>query len=363
MQLYQRPNSPYYWVTWYDEKGKRQRKSTGTKHKPTAQALVGKWEHERFMAEQHGKIPDSLFRDALLRYAKERKRKNSRGYEDSTRYRLQAFLNRFGELYLSEITTRLIHEYADERFDLVSEATVQKELSILKAILNKAKEEEYLEKMPNFPKLETIVGRCRWLTREEEATLLSVAAEHLVPIIIVALDSGGRRSELLRLDWQDVDFENEIVTFRETKNGEDRPVRMTDRVFSTLLALGPRPRGAVFTYRGKPIKRFKASFENARSKAELADFRFHDLRHTFASRLVQQGEDLYRVMKLMGHKSYRMVQRYSHLEPGYQVDAIGKLNSYGHTLGTAEKEAQKEKAKSLKNMVGAAGIEPATPAV
>ncbi len=363
MQLYQRPNSPYYWVTWYNEKGERQRKSTRTKDKRAAEALVGKWEHERFMAEQHGKIPDSLFRDALLRYAKEKKRKNANGYEDSTRYRLQAFLNRFGDLYLSEISTRLIHEYADERFDAVAEATVQKELSILKAILNKAKEEEYLEKMPNFPKLEAIVGRCRWLTREEEAKLLSVSAEHLVPIIIVALDSGGRRSELLRLDWQDVDFENEVLTFRNTKNGEDRTIRMTDRVFSTLFGLDPRARGAVFTYQGKPIKRFKASFETARAKAELVDFRFHDLRHTFASRLVQQGEDLYRVMHLMGHKSYRMVQRYAHLAPGYQAEAIGKLNSFGHTLGTAEKAAQKETAKSLKNMVGATGIEPVTPAV
>ena len=82
----------------------------------------------------------------------------------------------------------------------------------------------------------------------------------------------------------------------------------------------------------KPMKTVKTAFEKARAEAGLEDVRFHDLRHTFASRLVQGGVPLYDVMHLTGHKSLEMVQRYSHLAPDYQNRAIEALNSFGHTL-------------------------------
>ncbi|MBI2585955.1 MAG: site-specific integrase [Rhodospirillales bacterium] len=115
---------------------------------------------------------------------------------------------------------------------------------------------------------------------------------------------------------------------------------------------------------GEQIKRVKTSFETAREKAGIADLRFHDLRHTFASRLVQQGIPLYEVMHLTGHKTVSMVQRYSHLAPDYQDRAIQALNRYGHKMDTADSNGPAEiTSKSLKGMVGAPGIEPGTPAV
>jgi integrase len=174
------------------------------------------------------------------------------------------------------------------------------------------------------------------LTVEEEQRLVDRAARHLVPIIRFAVDSGGRLSEILGLDWRNVELEHKLVRFVDTKNGEDRTVRLCDRACATLASLGPREKGPVFVYRGRPIKSVKAAFNAARQKAGVENVRFHDLRHTFASRLVQGGVPLYDVMHLMGHKSLDMAQRYSHLAPDYQKGAIDVLNRLGHNMGTVE---------------------------
>ncbi len=122
--------------------------------------------------------------------------------------------------------------------------------------------------------------------------------------------------------------------------------------------------GTVFTYHGKAIHDTNSSIASARKNAGIEDFRFYDLRHTFASRLVQQGVSLYEVMHLTDHKSVSMVQRYAYLAPDFQERAIAALNVYGHNLDTAEETAFPEiPANPLKRMVGATGIEPATPAV
>jgi integrase len=105
---------------------------------------------------------------------------------------------------------------------------------------------------------------------------------------------------------------------------------------ATLSGLGPKDSGPVFLFRGKPMKSVKTAFDKARLKAGLPDVRFHDLRHTFASRLVQGGVPLYDVMHLTGHKSLQMVQRYAHLAPDYQERAIQALDGLGHNLGTVE---------------------------
>lgn len=211
--------------------------------------------------------------------------------------------------------------------------------------------------VPPFPKLKPSKGRSRWLTRAEEKRLLDSATSHLRPIIAVAVDTGGRRGELLGLDWRSVDLDRNTVTFLDTKNGEDRTVRLTDRARRVLVGLDSQKMGPVFTYGGKSILCVKGSFKSACRRAGIDDFRFHDLRHTFASRLVQKGIPLYEVMHLTGHKSFEMVQRYAHLGPDYQDRAIAALNdddqdvveNQWHDLGTvASSRTQGSQAKPLK---------------
>lgn len=229
----------------------------------------------------------------------------------------------------------------------------------LKAILNKAHREDRLATVPRFPKVKVGPGRCQWLTVDEERRLLGAAVPHLRQVLIFALDTGGRRSELFKLDWRYVDLERGRVTFIKTKNGEDRTLRLTNRAQAVLEAVGPTEQGPVFTYKGKAVMDMNTSFKRACEIACIEDFRFHDLRHTFASRLVQQGVPLYEIMHLTGHKTVSMVQRYAHLAPDFQERAIAKLNVYGHDFGTVEQATTAKKtSKSLKTMVGAAGIEP-----
>jgi len=251
----------------------------------------------------------------------------------------------------------------------VTAATAKRDLSILHAILNRAYQEGSLAKVPPFPKIKQAPGRCRWLTVDEERRLIDAAARHLKPLLAFAIDTGGRRGELLGLDWRHVDLDGNRVVFFKTKNGEDRAVRLTDRARAVLIALEPKEGGPVFTFGGKAIKDPKKAFDRARRVAGIEDVRFHDLRHTFASRLVQKGVPLYEVMQLTGHKSLAMVQRYSHLAPDFQERAIGALNAYGHDLGTiTENPTPAPPPKKWKNpkvslgvlMVEPRGIEPLT---
>lgn len=140
----------------------------------------------------------------------------------------------------------------------------------------------------------------------------------------------------MRLDWRHVEMEQRRIRFTDTKNGEDRTVRLCDRALATLAAIGPQDKGPVFTFRDRPVKSMKTAFNRARERAGLTDVRFHDLRHTFASRLVQAGIPLYEVMHLTGHKSLEMVQRYAHLAPDYADRAIQALNAIGHDLDTLQ---------------------------
>ncbi|PHQ72264.1 MAG: hypothetical protein COB93_00925 [Sneathiella sp.] len=123
----------------------------------------------------------------------------------------------------------------------------------------------------------------------------------------------------------------------KSRGYSDRHISLCERAYQTLLNLDPKDFGPVFTYKRRGIKSVKTSFKNARRKAGLNDVRFHDLRHTFASRLVQGGVPLYDVMHMTGHKSLEMVQRYAHLAPEFQSQSIKVLDQLGHNTGTVGK--------------------------
>lgn len=335
MRIFRRKGSPYWWVTFNDQNGTRYRRSSGTTDKRLAETLAANWIKEAFMEQHFGKLPEVPFSDALLAYAKMQKRDHPKHFRDKTRYRLNSLMKQFGSVNIFDITIGRIQEFMDERLVDVSRGTVQKDVSTLRAILNKAYREGFLATPPRVPQFRKPTPRKRWITPEEEAQLVTHAADHLVPLIRFAVDTGGRRAELLELDWRQVDLVHKRVTFLNTKNGEDRTIRLCDRACAVLGGLGPKENGSVFTYKGKAIKSVRTSFIAARRAAGLDDVRFHDLRHTFASRLAQAGVPLYEIQLLMGHKSLEMVQRYAHLAPDYQERAISVLNKLGHKTGTA----------------------------
>ena len=364
MRLYKRKGSPKWWVDWRDQDGKRHRQSSGTDDKKLAETLAAKWVQEGFMEANFGKKPELPFSEALLRYAKAQKRQSPRHFMDKTRYRLNFLAKRFEGFNVSDFTFRAVQEFVDERLETVSNGYVLRDLALIKAMINKARREELTDFVPNFPRIKPSKPRNRWVTTEEEDRLTEAAAKHLKPLIRFAVDTGGRRSELLGLDWRNVDLKQRRITFVETKNGEDRSVRLCQRAYETLRGLGTKKSGPVFTFRGKPIKSVKTAFGAACRQAGIEDLRFYDLRHTFASRLVQGGLPLYNVMHLTGHKSLSMVQRYAHLAPDFQEEAIQVLDSQRHNMGTVSPAPMDNmSSKSLERVVPPARFELATPAL
>jgi integrase len=172
----------------------------------------------------------------------------------------------------------------------------------------------------------------RWLTPQEEAGLLTVAPAWLREVIVFALNTGMRQGEILSLQWRDVDFTRGTLVVMKSKNRERRTLPLNNTVYALLAgkqAAYGQSDGLVFTTSaGTPLKaRYVVrAFSNARNRAGMPDFRFHDLRHTFATRLAQKGVDLYKIQRLLGHKTGVMTQRYAHHSPEILRDGVRVLD-------------------------------------
>ena len=143
--------------------------------------------------------------------------------------------------------------------------------------------------------------RLRYLTKEEIKALYNASADHLRPILIVALNTGMRKSEILNLKWEDIDFRQKMIYILNTKNNEKREIPMNQVVFDTLPKIRKHPDSSYIFYNrdGKPYGDIKKAFSSARKRAGIKNFRFHDLRHTFTSHLVMAGVDLNTVKELL----------------------------------------------------------------
>ena len=164
---------------------------------------------------------------------------------------------------------------------------------------------------------------------EEERLLKALPTDAGRQRLTVLLHTGFRRSELLGLRWKDVDFKAGVLTVPRSKNGDARHVPMTTTVRGILSRL-PRqldPTSLVFpnTEGNRDLRWAKIIIPAPLRDAKIADFRFHDLRHTFASRLAMEGVDLLTIKELGGWKSLQMVQRYAHLSPSHRHSAIERL--------------------------------------
>ncbi|MGD0661673.1 MAG: site-specific integrase [Syntrophorhabdales bacterium] len=236
-------------------------------------------------------------------------------------YTKKPLLDFFGGMMLSQITTPLVADYQDERLEEVKEATVYQELSLLRRMFNVARKRwKWVKDNPvSDGDLSFSVGsrnaRDRWLTVEEEDTLLEKATNPvwLRALLITALHTGMRRGELLALTRKDIDFPRRLVRVERSKNGEKRSIPMSQTLYETLQTIKVRDiSGTLFPI---AIRSLRAAYDEALAKAGITDFHFHDLRHTFATRLVQNGVDLYKVQKLLGHKNIAMTERYAHHYP------------------------------------------------
>jgi integrase len=240
-----------------------------------------------------------LVREVVARY-RAYAETHHRGYR-STRYVLAQLDAAFGRLPVTDLSAFRIEGWKAARRKVVEPATVNRELTVLKAMLAKAVAWHLLDIHPArdvkpFPVNNT---RVRWLPADDLARLLAaavgdVAAAWLVPAIIIAVHTGLRQAELLRLRWADLGPGRTIATIRRTKNNEPKHVPLNATVQATLAAL-PVVGATVLAWPwGDPVSdtTLYAAFRRACRAAGITDFHWHDLRHTFASHLVMAGVDL-----------------------------------------------------------------------
>lgn len=345
MGLYK--NGKLWWFS-ITVNGKRIFKSTGTENKKLAvniyakvktQIVEGKW-FEVCEAKLH------TFDELMERYLSDHSKINKapKSYENDKNY-IRHMAKIFSGLTLDKITPKLISEYKNKRFtEGAKPATLQKELICLSHAFNLAiKEWEWTTVNPvqkvKIPNPHNEIDR--WLTFEEQERLLKACHDRqwLKEVIVFALNTGMRQGEIVNLMWSDVDLFRKTAILHKTKNKEKRTVPLNQTVIDMLKDKSKvvSIKGCVFTQNGtKSTKReIQRQFSTALKRAKIDNFRFHDLRHTFATRLAQASIDIYTIAKLLGHKDIRMTQRYAHhcpesLRSG--VNVLDSLNCYKNVI-------------------------------
>ncbi len=247
----------------------------------------------------------------------------------------------FRDYYLTEITPLLIEKFKAERIKEVSPATVNRSLTILKSMFNRAIDWGKFQGVNPVTKVKYFKEnneRVRFLEKNEIIKLLSACRGNLKSIIIVALNTGMRKGEILSLKWRDCDFKRDVIYLRDTKNGEAREVPINEQVKTTLIRVRKHPKCEYIFFKknGERLKDIRTSFFTALNKSGISNFRFHDLRHTFASHLVMGGIDVNTVRELLGHKSLVMTLRYSHLSPNHKKSAVDLLNKQMESIWNVE---------------------------
>ncbi len=260
----------------------------------------------------------------------------------------------FGDMYLSQIEPNLIVTYKHQRYqEGASPVSINYELGFCKHAFNLAiREWNWTHENPFIKvSMEKVDNeRLRWLTDEERLKLLDACEGWVRDVVIFALNTGIRRTNIIRLTWKMVDLNRETITLdsTETKNRERLVVPMNTNV-KKLLQERSRVRYLnnpyVFTQPdGSPIPRsvLQRHFDMAVDKARIEDFHFHDCRHTFASYLVQKDVSLYTVQKLLGHKDISQTTRYAHLAPKTLEVAVRRLDDsgVGTESGTVEQASE-----------------------
>jgi integrase len=327
--IYQR--GKIWWIDYY-YKGRRLREPVSASRQEAAAALKargGDIVKGRF--ELTRETEDCRFSEFAVVYAKHLKA-TRRGWKKELS-RLGFLVRLFGPKMLGDISSYDVECFKAERRKTMAGATVNRDLALLKTMYNKAaqwkffKGENPVRGVRFFPEQQ----KERILSDEEARRLVEASTKSLKPVVIVALNTGMRLSEILGLRWENVDFARRFLFVERSKNGRSRKIPMNSEVLKTLAELQRNGGEFVFSKERSsgPLRSVRTAFLNALKKAKISHARFHDLRHTFATNLVMSGVDLVTVKEILGHSEISMTVRYSHPSDSRKMDAVERLVMQG----------------------------------
>jgi integrase len=354
---FRRKGSVLYWEFMF--KGERYSIRLGKITKSEARSIVADIK-AKIIRGEWGKEGNPPIKELIEEYRNwyvnfTRARERSVQTELARLRRLEEF---FGKIRVGELTAGDVERYKRKRLrEGVHKNTINRELRILRGVLSRAKRAGLFTgevlKIELFRKQEE--ERLRFLTPEEAGRLLEACPDWFRPAVFFALNTGLRAGEIFSLRWENVDFQNRVIRVeaRNTKTGDTYTVPMNDGVKKLLEELKRKQEekgidhGYVFTNsKGLPYKyedkTYRKVFKTACRKAGIEDFRFHDLRHTFASWVAISSRDIYAVQKLLNHRDIRSTKRYAHLTEKYLKEVVNSLPNFA---SFSEKKGDQEERK------------------
>ena len=325
MPLYKRKNSSRWWVKIRLPGQPPVQRSTGTSDKVKAQEFHDKLAAQLWRQSKLGEKPTYYWEDAVLRFLEETRHKRD---QLNDKRRLRWLHPYFEGVPLHSIDRDMIEQVMLNKQERAP-GTINRYLALIRSILRKAMREwEWIDKVPVIRMRVEPKQRIRWLTRQEAARLLDQLPEYLANAAEFSLATGLRQRNVFDLEWKQIDSERRCawIYADQAKGKRDIAVPLN----TTALAVLERCRGQhqryVFTRQGEKIKALAAKkWRAACQQADIEDFRWHDLRHTWASWHVQAGTSLQTLMELGGWSSYEMVLRYAHLASDHLHDAAARV--------------------------------------
>ncbi len=319
-------------------RGRIVQKSLGTSNKKLAQAIEARLHTEIAEERYFERLPGEKLKlsDLHAKVVQDHCPKLCPGaaatYDKSFRF----FIRVLGDLGLTEVSVRQITEYKQKRLGMgVRPATLNRELASLCKAFNIARNEwEWIKENPfsRVPKERENNIRYRWLRDEEEPKLLAASPEWLRDVVVFAIYTGMRQGEIIHLEWENVDLNRRCVVLLKTKTKYPRTIPLCRQAYEVLCRrkqIRNLQVNNVFLnanhWRIEQAKLGKL-FRAALRRAGIEDLRFHDLRHTFGTRLAQKGADIFHIAKLMGHRNISTTMRYLHHSESSLANVVNMLN-------------------------------------
>jgi len=343
------------WWIRFTYKGRQIRKSTETNDKKLAERIYHKLLGEVAEGKWFERLPgeEKTFREMMEKYLVEHSARNK---AKTSHIRDKSLANHllkyFGDLNLVEITPKLISEYKTKRREeKAAPKTINNELILMGHTFNIGiREWEWVKENPvsriSKEKVDNLIER--WLTFEEEEKLLAASPGWLQEIITFDVETGLRLGEILNLQWTQVDLFRRTISILEQKNRGKDTLPLSKTAMEILKARAKvRHIRSNYVFLNRVAGKINArnvirAFHAAVKKAGISPCRFHDLRHTFATRLVQAGEDIYAVQKLGRWKNISMVMRYAHHHPESLRSGIEALDRVREKISTNLAQSNKE---------------------
>lgn len=340
MSLFKRKGSSNWWVEITAPNGKRIQQSTGTQVKELAQEYHDRLKAQFWEQKRLGTKPRKTWQETVVRYLAEKSQKTTIETDKSHLRWLNPFLN--GK-YLDEINRDLISEITIARqkpYEIPRKkgparkispksSTINRTLEIIRAIMRKARDDwEWISYCPNIPMMKEPVKRVSWITRIQAECLLSYLPEHQQLLMRFALETGLRRHNVTHMEWTQVDVEKRMAWIHPDQAKAEKAIGIPLSAEAILIFRGQigKHESWVFPYKGLPITQTATkTWRNAVKKAGIPNgFRWHDLRHTWASWHAQDGTPLNVLQELGGWASAEMVQRYAHLSTEHLANYVDR---------------------------------------